>query len=228
LPIKALRDVAATDLQNPKGHLAICKRNHSHSQCEQAGMNGLPKYLNLTGVVCAVVAAFSFAHEAAARFAYLPLVGVPPMRIEVVTTNEFNYLAFSEALSAASTNLTTAPIITTDNSSATSPSIPKTIANNNPADNPAAANVLISTSSETGDDGEKDGRQPVNFAFPSSTASDLLTVTPQMITQYLKPEANETNQLDRPGVVVFVPADMPFMPPTQKTVPESRAIYQSR
>ena len=187
-------------------------------------MNGLPKYLNLTGVVCAVVAAFSFAREAPAKFAYLPVVGVPPLRIEVVTTNEFNYLAFNEAFSAARTNLATAPAINTDNSSATSPSIPKTIANNNPA----AANVLITTSSETGDDGEKDGRQPVNFAFPSSTASDLLTVTPQMITQYLKPEGNETNQLDRPGVVVFVPADMPFMPPTQKTVPESRAIYQSR
>jgi hypothetical protein len=212
LPIKALRDVAATDLQ----------KNHSHSQCEQAGMNGLPKYFNLTGVVCAVVAAFSFAREAPAKFAYLPVVGVPPLRIEVVTTNEFNYLAFNEAFSATRTNPATAP--NTDNSSATSPSIPRTTANNNPA----AANVLISTSPETGDDGEKDGRQPVNFAFPSSTASDLLTVTPQMITQYLKPEANGTNQLDRPGVVVFVPADMPFMPPTQKTVPESRAIYQSR
>jgi len=193
----------------------------------KAGMNGLPKHLNLTGAVCAVVAAFSFACEAAAKSAYLPVVGVPPLRIEVVTTNEFNYLAFNEAFSAARTNLATAPTINTDNSSATSPSIPKTIAataNNNPA----AANVLITAGSETGDDGEKDGRQPNNFAFPSSTASDLLTVTPQMITQYLKPEANETNQLDRPGVVVFVPADMPFMPPTQKTVPESRAIYQSR
>jgi hypothetical protein len=194
-------------------------------------MNRLPKYLNLTGMICAVVAAFSFAREAPAEFAYLPVVGVPPMRIEVVTTNEFNYLAFREGLSAAGTNLATASTASTinnDNSSATSPSIPKTIANNNPAGNPTAANVLISTGSETGDDGEKDGRQPINFAFPSSTASDLLTVTPQMITQYLKPEANETNQLDRPGVVVFVPADMPFMPPTQKTVPESRAIYQSR
>ncbi|MGA2867994.1 MAG: hypothetical protein ABSF34_02370 [Verrucomicrobiota bacterium] len=228
MPIKALQDVAATDLQNIKGHLkGHLQKNHGHSQCEQAGMNGLPKYLNLTGVVCAVVAAFSFAREAPAKFAYLPGVGVPPLRIEVVTTNEFNYLAFSEALSAVRTNLATAPTINTvnsDNSSATSPSIPKTIANNSPA----AANILITTSPETGDDGEKDGRQPNNFAFPSSTASDLLTVTPQMITQYLKPEANETNQLDRPGVVVFVPADMPFMPPTQKTVPESRAIYQSR
>jgi hypothetical protein len=229
LPIKALRDVAATDLQNLKGNLkGHLQNNHSHSQCEQAGMNGLPKYFNLTGVVCAIVAAFSFAREAPAKSAYLPVVGVPPLRIEVVTTNEFNYLAFSEAFSMARTNLATAPIINTDNSSAPAPSIPKTIANNNPADNPAAANILISTSPETGDYGEKDGRQPNNFAFPSSTASDLLTVTPQMITQYLKPEANETNQLDRPGVVVFVPADMPFMPPTQKTVPESRAIYQSR
>ena len=184
----------------------------------------MPKYFNLTGVVCAVVAAFSFAREAPAKFAYLPVVGVPPLRIEVVTTNEFNYLAFNETFSAARTNPATAP--NTDNSSATSPSIPKTIANNNP-DNPAAANVLISTRSENGDDGEKDGRQPVNFAFPSSTASDLLTVTPQMIAQYLKPDPTATNALDRPGAVVFVPADLPFTPPAPKSNPESQANYHS-
>src|SRR5208282_4837919 len=44
------------------------------------------------------------------------------------------------------------------------------------------------------------------FDFPTPTASDLLTVTPQMIVQYLKPNPTGTNVLDRPGAVVFVPA----------------------
>jgi hypothetical protein len=61
--------------------------------------------------------------------------------------------------------------------------------------------------------------------FPSTSASDLLTVTPQMIAQYLKPESNGTNTMDRPGTVVFVPADMPFMPPPVKTDTDSRASY---
>lgn len=175
-------------------------------------------------------------------YAYLPMVGAPDLRLETVTTNSFNYLAFSQKWSALeaktalalsnATALAAAPVANTNNtdgsaafsSVATSPSG----TNIRTGDNPSAANVYATTSRDDMTDTEKDARQPANFAFPAPTASDLLTVTPQMITQYLRPGENETNKLDRPGVVVFVPADMPFMPPTVKTTSESRAIYQSR
>jgi len=64
-----------------------------------------------------------------------------------------------------------------------------------------------------------------NFNFPPATASDLLTVTPQMIAQYLRPEPNTTNAMDRPGAVVFIPADMPFVPPPPRSSADSRASY---
>jgi hypothetical protein len=190
------------------------------------------------GLICAVVALFSFAHEAQGTYAYLPMVGAPALRIETATTNSFNYLAFSQALSALeaktaaavsnAATLAAAPAAKTNNSGAISyeafSSAQAPVANNNPinANNPT---VFVSAPMPGGGNNSQGS---LNFAFPSSTASDLLTVTPQMITQYLKPDANETNQLDRPGAIVFVPADMPFTPPTQPNAPGSRAIYQSR
>ncbi|MGC9941084.1 MAG: hypothetical protein ABSE48_04570 [Verrucomicrobiota bacterium] len=209
-------------------------------------LNKQSKYGNRIGLIWAVLGLFTIVFPAHALYAYLPMVGAPELRIEVTTTNSFNYLAFSNAFAALeaktaeaiskATSMATASATNTNNtnsSGALSTTTTTASAMNNRASSvPSGANVYMASSPTSAPgwetDTEKDGPQPGNFAFPSSSASDLLTVTPQMITQYLKPEANETNQLDRHGVVVFVPADMPFMPPTQKNVPESRAIYQSR
>jgi hypothetical protein len=200
------------------------------------------KAAQLTGAICAVIALFSFVHPAQATYAYLPTVGTPALRMEGVTTNSFNFLAFSRALSALeaktaetvsnAANLATAAAANTNkvnNSGAISSTTPASAAPvTGTGNSPFSANNPADIHLEAVSGGANNSQRPYNFAFPPSTASDLLTVTPQMITQYLKPDSNETNQLDRPGVVVFVPADMPFMPPTSKTAPESRAIYQSR
>ena len=197
------------------------------------------------GAVCVIAVLLPFVRKASAIYAYLPMTGAPEIRMQEVMTNSFSYMAFSqsyaalqaktaEALSNA-TELATAARNTNNSSgsaaisaSAGANSNSKTGAGTGAGSGGAGASTYLSTSPEAMTDDEKNNRQPANFAFPSSTASDLLTVTPQMLTQYLRPDSNETNHLDRPGVVVFVPADMPFMPPTPKAAPESRAIYQSR
>jgi hypothetical protein len=81
---------------------------------------------------------------------------------------------------------------------------------------------------ETAADAKNNSVPPYNFTNPSSSASDLLTVTPQMITEYLKPVQTETNRTDQPGAVIFVPAEMQFMPPTPSAATESHAIYKTR
>lgn len=203
------------------------------------------KRASWSSLLWCVFAMFACVPPAIGIFAYLPEIGSPPLRIQETTTNSFNYLAFSkafpalearaaEALSNATSVAAATPASTNQNANAKELSISNAIAaaaalasNVN-----KSANVYVASSPanamDEGTEMDKSGRQTPNFAFPGSSASDLLTVTPQMITQYLKPDVNETNQLDRPGVVVFVPADMPFMPPGPKNAPESRAIYQSR
>ena len=220
---------------------------------EKSSMNKLSKQnkrgdvSQWVGAVCVLAALFQFLDTASAMYAYLPMVGAPELRFQEVTTNSFNYLAFkeqyaalqakmAEAISNATALAAAKDATNSSSSAATSPvaanSTPKTGSGNismpNGANANPGANVYISTSQDSTSDDGKNSRLPSNFVFPGQTASDMLTVTPQMLTQYLKPGMNETNSLDRPGVVVFVPADMPFEPPAQKPAPESRAIYQSR
>ena len=73
--------------------------------------------------------------------------------------------------------------------------------------------------------------QYYNSDFSSPAASDLLTVTPQMINEYLKPDRNRSGNganFDQPGAVVFVPAGIQFTPPVPKASGESRATYHSQ
>jgi hypothetical protein len=209
---------------------------------ETADMNRMPakckpcKNRVLTGMMAVLLAAVSFAHAARAISPYLPFTGMPPLRFEVLTTNSFNYLAFSQQLPALEAKLANASSnallaansdtkVNTNSLANSSPVAVPVVSSKTGANSP---DVYISTSQGNASDQEKNSSQPLNFAFPSPSASDLLTVTPQMLTQYLRPEQNETNQVDQPGAVVFVPADLPFMPPTQASSPESRAVYQSR
>ena len=64
---------------------------------------------------------------------------------------------------------------------------------------------------------------PAN-ATPTPSASDLLPVSPQMLTEYFKPVANGTNAAS--SVVMPVPvAPVGFTPPIAK--PASRATYRT-
>lgn len=204
------------------------RKKLSGQNLNQAGMNGLIKYRHSTGVICLIVAGLFFVREVSAARAYLRVVGPPPLRFQAMTTNDFVYdpKLFSLEPKLAETvsnavNQIAATATNADNSVAISPSV----TNVNP----------VAVSPEIAADEGKNSAPHFNFNFATASASDLLTVTPQMITQYLKPEANATNSLDRPGAVVFVPAEMQFSPPTKITAVsrgiegnESRATYQSQ
>lgn len=189
-------------------------------------MNQNQKPGRLKGAICAIAALFFGVLPASAIVAYLPIVGPPPLRFELFTTNIFNYSQFK--LDSANRSSTKPPPQTSTNSqpavsqAMTSPPSPV-------AGTPTAASAAApSNNSEeivAGAQNPPSARE--NFNFPPSTASDLLTVTPQMIAQYLTPDRTGTNALDRPGAVVFVPADLPFTPPTPKGSSESQANYHS-
>ena len=200
------------------------------------------------GLFSVVFIAFAFVYAAPARYAYLPTVGAPALRIgSAASTNSFSFLAFNQELPAieakAAESLSNLTALASNNggdtnkiasvsSTNSSPTASTAVAAPAPESTPTATQskspVYLSASSPPQDIQQNPAASPYNFNFPGSAASDLLSVTPQMITQYLKPDANETNQLDRHGVSVFVPVTMPFVPPTQAATPESRAIYQSR
>jgi hypothetical protein len=166
--------------------------------------------------------------ETRAVVGYLPTVGPPPLRIWLTSTNIFDYSRFELALTAkaqaqlaadlatnqmgiATTKTNTAPVILPDFTK------PEKIT----GDQVYSAGMIPPPPME-----EQNGPMPMgNFNFPGATASDMLPATPQMIAQYLRPEPYGTNMMDRPGSVVFVPADMPFVPPPVRPNSDSRASY---
>jgi hypothetical protein len=184
-------------------------------------MSGSPTYRRMTGAFCVVVAFFFLTQKTRAGRAYLQVVGAPGLRFQPAMTNYFVFdpkmfspvIAPAETVSNAVNELATARVPAT-NSTAISVPVPEAVTNVNP----------VATAPEIAAEPKKDYLRPFNFSFSSASASDLLTVTPQMITQYLKPDVNETNQLDHPGAVVFVPAEMQFAPPPTKITAESRGI----
>ena len=62
---------------------------------------------------------------------------------------------------------------------------------------------------------------PQNGSVPTPSASDMLVVSPQMLTEFFKPVTDGTNS---PGTVI-VPVPVGFTPPSAK--PSSRATYNS-
>ena len=183
------------------------------------------------GAIGAAAASFCLIAPATTRVAYLPIVGVPPMRFGDVYTNDFNYSKFKLEYDAEKTRTT--PAVVTNavaTEAATTPAKDETLLAKSPpplSQTPGNGELLPESSRQNDSETEKEAAERGNFAFPTTTASDLLTVTPQMIAQYLKPDSNATNALDRPGAVVFVPADMSFTPPTPKASPSSQANYHS-
>jgi hypothetical protein len=186
-------------------------------------MSGIFKSRKFTGVIGAILAGFFAAHEANGERAYLPVVGSPPLRFQAITTNHlvFNLESFAQPpKKAAVSNVTTqiiAPVENTTNLVENSSPIPVYLETNR-----------VPAKPESVADTRNNSVPPYNFANSSSAASDLLTVTPQMITEYLKPAQTETNRTDQPGAVVFVPAELQFTPPTPNASAESRAIYKTQ
>ncbi len=180
------------------------------------------------GTLGVLITALYLRPEARAVVGYLNKVGPPALRIWQTSTNVFDYSSFELELAAraqAKSDVNSPTNQTGINATDTQTQHPSSENITTPEKTTPSENYSTGTSLDTSI-GEPSGLKSAgNMNFPSTSASDLLTVTPQMIAQYLKPESNGTNTMDRPGTVVFVPADMPFMPPPVKTDTDSRASY---
>ncbi len=65
---------------------------------------------------------------------------------------------------------------------------------------------------------------PGSVTNPTSPASEMLFVTPQMLVEFFKPLPGSTNT---GPVRVIVPVDIGFQPPLGQPTPSSQAIYRS-
>jgi hypothetical protein len=175
-----------------------------------------------------LIAVFYPLPESRAVVGYLTRLGPPPLRILMTSTNVFDYSRFELELAAKAQAKPNADSITNQMATSatetnTEPLSPENLTR--PGKATMEENYSAGTSPDTSTEDQSGNMPKGNFNFPSTTASDLLTVTPQMIAQYLKPESYGTNTMDRPGAVVFVPADMPFVPPPVKANSDSRASF---
>ena len=197
----------------------------------------MSQFLKTPGILSAaifMVAVCAFnALPARGESGYLEVAGPPPLRFAARMTNEF-LLATRFPLPqpkpepvAVSNVVTEIPASTETNAEVVKISVPTNavplISPVPPATN-QVSEVSVSTVSSEGN----------NSADTSAAAGDLLTTTPQMIMQYLKPDADigNLNQTNRPATAVFMPTWMGFMPallsyPVENKT-ESRATYISK
>jgi hypothetical protein len=182
------------------------------------------KLREITGVLCALATSIFAFHEARGERAYLPSVGSPPLRFQAFTTNHlvFNLESFVTPVKPAETsNAVTQIAANSTNNVAVSSQIPVALANANQTNQ-------VPVEPETGAGEKNNSETPVFSPNVSSSASDLLTVTPQMITEYLKPAQTQTDQANQTNPVVFVPAELQFAPPAPKAPGESEATYKTQ
>ena len=173
----------------------------------------------LVGVILVTAAAV---YAACGERAYLPSVGVPSLRIQAATTNHlgFDLKSFlmpvkpavpsnavaQAAAPAAATNIPVVfnPVSASPGNTNQAPFMPPAVT-----------------------DAKNNSEPPDITPISPPSASDLLTVTPQMITEYLKPGQNQT-QTNQTGAVIFVPAQLQFAPPAPNASGESRATYKTQ
>jgi hypothetical protein len=189
-------------------------------------MNRFLKSRKFAGVIGAIVVGIFIVNPARGERAYLPAVGAPPLRFQAFTTNHlvFDLKSFVATAKPAEILNAAAPVAMPANPTnlvAVSNQIPVSAAIIN-QENPIPAKPEIVA------DAKKSFTQRTDSEISSPAASDLLTVTPQMISEYLKPEQNEASRVEQPGPIMFVPPEMQFTPPAPKTSGESRAIYKSQ
>gem|GEM_PF-3872814 len=178
--------------------------------------------------------------QARGQGGYLEIVGPPAMRFEAKTTNEFLFAAKfpmrppkPEPTVVSNAVAGEAPA----SNAVVKISEPETATKVEAGDVPASTNLISLDLADT-----NQCQSPVvsasadagNSVDTTATAGDLLTTTPQMIMQYLKPDPNggTLNPTNRPATAVFVPAWTGFMPALMQfpaeSKSESRATYISK
>jgi len=147
-----------------------------------------------------------FARETRGNTPYLKLTGPAPLRFSVALATPVTF-ALPESLAdhhVATKSIATNSIVTTsiDTNAVTVNAATNSLASETPTD--------LGPNSQSGS--------------PSTpAASDMLVVSPQMLTEFFKPVAEGTNAVGTVVVPVGVPIG--FTPPSAK--PSSRATYHS-
>ncbi len=170
----------------------------------------------------ALTASIFAAAAARAERPYLPVVGTPPLRFHLIDTNHL-YLSMKsfppEPKSTAASDIAT-------NLTADATNLPDGQLQNSLGSSTNRNQSPINTQGVPAgkNNPETEGLMPDYL----SSEGDLPTVTPQMISEYLKPERTQPAQQYKTGIVEFVPVEMQFAPPAAQSPGESRATYNSQ
>jgi hypothetical protein len=157
------------------------------------------------GIIPAMVMLFLAMQSVSGEEAYLKSVGPPPLR--------FQYVDNSNSLFLQELALPTPRPVE-------QPPMPKPQAE-------AAPETHIATSGPVGPLGPFFPGPGNNALSPGGSASDMLSITPQMISDYFKPyraEGADDPGANQRGQTLFVPAELGFVPP----MAGSRATYNSK
>jgi hypothetical protein len=164
--------------------------------------------LNIRKLMAAAVALIvCAAPQSRGISAYLKVIGPSPLRFYAGTSIPAPYIlpkSLIEHLAPTNVAPVVSPATTSIDTNAVAAAPPK------PVVLPISPVVLTTTA-------------PQNSSTSTPSASDMLVVSPQMLTEFFKPVTDGTNA---PGTVV-VPVTMPvgFTPPS--ATPPSRATYHS-
>jgi hypothetical protein len=164
--------------------------------------------MGLLNIRSLTAAAFTLASctamETRGNSAYLQQIGPTPLRFSLATASLSFVLPPSLTTAAAPTNSpsSSAKVTSKGTDGLVGPHVPNSGSTN--------AFVTSATSAPSPDD-----------SAPSASASDMLVVSPQMLTEYFKPDPIGTNSAS----TVVVPVPVGFTPPSVK--PASQATYRS-
>jgi hypothetical protein len=168
-------------------------------------MNKILNVLNRKGIIPAMAMLFLAMQGVSGAEAYLKSVGPPPLRFQFVDNSNSLFL---QELALPKPR----PV--------EQPPMPKPQAE-------AAPETHIATSGPVGSLGPFSPGPGNNTLSPGGSASDMLSISPQMISDYFKPyraEGATEPSPDQRGQILFVPAELGFVPP----MAGSRATYNSK
>ncbi|HEV2452985.1 MAG TPA: hypothetical protein VGY98_01905 [Verrucomicrobiae bacterium] len=145
---------------------------------------------------------------------YLALVGPPPLRFEPAAVNDPVFIGELMRPKPAGTQATVTILPTN------APSVTASVTSSSASSNVSRSDPPPGSLTDAAKRAEGLG----------GPASNLLSIMPQMMTEYLKPIRNEGGgdtggDTYQPGDTIFVPAELGFVPPMPG---QNRAIYQSR
>jgi hypothetical protein len=172
-------------------------------------MNKIFNAPNRNVIIPAIVIVLLAVQAVSGAEAYLASIGPPPLRFEYVDDNNALFLKELELPKPA-------PV--------SEPAMPAPQAEANPETTIAASQPVAGSPADMSGVPFLPGAGK-NGHHPDSSASDMLSISPQMISDYFKPYSAEGDSESGPfqhGDQIFVPAELGFVPPG------SRAIYNSK